>query len=183
MSTVAHLLTADAALNLPDDGMRYELIAGVLHSLPLHGLRHGEVAMTIACLVAGHAGAEELGNSYAAGTGFLIARDPDTVRTADFALVRSERLSQLTEPEKHVPFAPDLTVEVAEPDDSPSEIAEKTRVWLAAGSHLVWNVDPETRSATVHRPGAEPIVLGEADILDGGDVVPGFRCRVGDLFA
>jgi len=183
MKTASRLMTAEDALGLPDDGMRHELIAGVLHSRPLHSARHGVVAMTISCLIGDHAEARQIGKSFAVGTGFLIARDPDTVRGADFALVRRDRLARIAGPEKHLPFAPDLAVEVAEPDESPDDIAEKTRVWLAAGSRLVWNIDPETRTATVHRPGVEPTVLAEADMLDGGEVVPGFRCRVGDLFA
>ncbi len=63
------------------------------------------------------------------------------------------------------------------------EAAEKAAVWLAAGALMVWNVFPKTRTITVHRPGAEPLTLSEDETLDGGEVVPGFRCRVGEVFA
>jgi Uma2 family endonuclease len=56
------------------------------------------------------------------------------------------------------------------------------RDYLDAGTRLVWIVDPDLRTVTVHRSGAPWLVRGEDDALDGEDVVPGFRVRVGDLF-
>ena len=55
-------------------------------------------------------------------------------------------------------------------------------VWGSAGARMVWVVNPRRRTVTVHRPGAQPLVLREADTLDGQDVVPGFRCAVRDVF-
>jgi len=54
---------------------------------------------------------------------------------------------------------------------------------LAAGSRAVWTVDAEGRTVTIHRPNAEPITLTEDQKIEGGDVVPGFECRVADFFA
>ena len=84
---------------------------------------------------------------------------------------------------KHIPFAPDLAVEVRSPNDRDDEVEEKIQLWLAAGSLLVWDVDPENRTVVVHRPGAEPVTLREDEEIDGGVVIPGFRCRVADFFA
>ena len=58
----------------------------------------------------------------------------------------SERLAAITKPEKHIPFAPDLAVEVLSPNDEDDEVEEKAQMWLRAGSLLVWNVDPENRT-------------------------------------
>ena len=184
MATATRLLTADEFLYWPDEpGMRQELIRGEVRTMSLPGEEHGDVTMETAFRLNLHVKAHALGKIYAAETGFIVERDPDTVRGADVAFVCQERLATITARKKHVPFAPDLAVEVRSPNDRPGEIADKTRLWLAAGSLLVWNVDPETKTATVHRPGAEPVLLSENDTLDGGEVVPGFRCRVGDLFA
>jgi Uma2 family endonuclease len=68
------------------------------------------------------------------------------------------------------------------PDDRPGAVADKGAEWPAFGVRLLWVVDPQARSVTVHRPGVEPVVVGGDDRLDGGDVVPGFGVRVGELF-
>lgn len=184
MATATRPMTADEFLNLPDDGMRHELVRGELTTMALPGGRHGKVAMKVGRLVGNHAEANGLGDTFAAETGFLIARDPDTLLGADVGFVRRERLALLTDFAEHIPFGPDLVVEVLSPTDRPGKVAEKTRDWLAAeGVRLVWNIDPEARTITVHRSGEAPVVLNEGDILDGDDVLPGFRCRVGDLFA
>ena len=47
---------------------------------------------------------------------------------------------------------------------------------------MVWVVSPKWRSVTVYRSATDIRVLTEKDELDGQDVVPGFRCRVGDIF-
>ena len=83
--------------------------------MPLPGGRHGKIALKIGRLVGNYVEAQHLGETYAAETGFLISRDPDTVRGADVAFVRKSRLSLITNPDKHVPFAPDLAVEVRIP--------------------------------------------------------------------
>jgi len=51
-----------------------------------------------------------------------------------------------------------------------------------AGVRLIWVVNPETKAVRVHRADGTVTVLREKDELDGEDVVPGFRCRVADLF-
>ncbi len=78
--------------------------------------------------------------------------------------------------------APDLAVEVGSPGDTLKEVREKVEDWLAAGTRAVWVVNPKRRSVSVYRSTADVTRLSESDELDGGDVVPGFRCRVADIF-
>ena len=85
-------------------------------------------------------------------------------------------------PEKHVPFAPDLAVEVVSPSDRPADVAEKVEAWLAAGTRMVWVVEPANRTLTLHAPGAAEQTLTDQDMLDGGEILPGFSCKVGDFF-
>jgi Uma2 family endonuclease len=184
MSTQTRLITADEFLVWPDEpGYRQELIRGEVVTMPLPGGRHGRVALKIGRLVGNHAEGDDLGETYAAETGFIVERDPDTVRGADVSFVARQRLTLIVNEEKHIPFAPDLAVEVRSPSDRDVEVEEKVRIWVAAGSQLVWVVDPEDRTVVVHRSAAEPITLRENQEIDGGDVLPGFRCRVADFFA
>ncbi len=113
MSTQTRLITADEFLVWPDEpGFRQELIRGEVVTMSLPGWRHGKIALKIGRLVGNYIEARQLGEAYAAETGFIVERDPDTVRGPDVAFVRVERLATITKPEKHLPFAPDLAVEV-----------------------------------------------------------------------
>jgi Uma2 family endonuclease len=79
-------------------------------------------------------------------------------------------------------IAPDLAVEVLSPDDTVFEIEEKIEDYFAAGSRLVWVINPRTRTVTVYRPEAVPYVLAAHEALQGDDVLPGFSCRVEEIF-
>jgi Uma2 family endonuclease len=151
--------------------------------MPLPGGRHGRVAGKFLRRVGNFVEAAQLGETYAAETGFIVERDPDTVRGADVSFVASQRLALITNEEKHIPFAPDLAVEVRSPNDRVDEFEEKVHLWLTAGCQIVWTVDPEARIVVVHRLGVETVTLREDDEIDAGEVIPGFRCRVSDFFA
>ncbi len=85
--------------------------------------------------------------------------------------------------QKYVPIRPDLAVEVISPSDGPGDIAAKMEHYRRAGVPLVWWVQPKTRTVTVYRDGQKAGELGEGDELDGGDVLPGFRLAVAEIFA
>ncbi len=98
----------------------------------------------------------------------------------DVAFVRQERIPD-PEPRGYAELAPDLVVEVLSPDDRPGALLAKVSEWLNAGSRLVWVVDPIRRLARVYRQDGTEAVLTEGDVLDGEEVVPEFRCRLGDI--
>lgn len=77
--------------------------------------------------------------------------------------------------------APDLAVEILSPDDRMTRVRRKVRFYLENGVRLVWLIDPEDRTVTVMTTPAAATVLAEDEVLDGGDVLPGFRVRVGEL--
>jgi Uma2 family endonuclease len=181
MSIATKPITAEEFLAWPDDGLRHELIRGEVVSMSLPGERHGEVALEIAWLIKNHVKRHNLGKVYPE-TGFLIERNPDTVRGPDVAFVRAEQLAKITDSQKHVPFAPDLAVEVMSPNDRPDKVEEKAETWLAAGSREVWAVDPDARTVTIYRPSARPVLLAQIESIDGGTVLPGFTCLVSQFF-
>ena len=109
--------------------------------------------------------------------GFVLERNPDTVCAPDVSFIKSSRLP-IAEERPYPEGAPELAVEVL----SPGNENEKVGLYLQTGSLLVWVVDPERRTITVHRPSREPDVLGVDDQLSGEDVLPGFEYRVRHVF-
>lgn len=175
------LMTADELLrtHLPDKHM--ELVRGVIVVSEPTGFRHGTVTATLTTLLAQHVDSHHLGSVLAAGTGFQIAADPDTVRAPDVAFVSRERVPDPA-PLGYAALAPDLVIEVLSPGDRPGETLAKVADWLTAGSRLVWVVDPGRREVRVYRQNGSETLLSERDVLNGEDVVPGFECRLSALF-
>ncbi len=146
------------------------------------GFRHGRIACAVAAMLRDFVHGRGLGVVLSAETGFQIARDPDSVRAPDVAYVATERIPE-TEPVGFFSGAPDLAVEVLSPSDAAGDVLAKVQDWLDAGCRAVWVVDPKTRTVTVYRSRRQIAVLSESDTLDGGEVVPGFRVPVAELFA
>lgn len=182
MSTTT-LMTADQLLRMPKDGFRYELVAGELRKMPPAGWIHGDTGGRLHALLGHHVLQNDLGKIFFAETGFLLARDPDTVRAPDIAFIRKDHLPAEMPREAFWPGAPDLAVEVVSPSDTFTEIDEKVRAWLDAGTSVVWVVNPDWRNVTVYRSATDIQVLTHKDELSGQEVVAGFRCRVSDIFA
>ncbi len=183
MGTKQATLTAEELLRLSTAGRRYELVKGELFEMPLFGGRHGSVAMRIGIILGSYVRANELGEVFAAETGFILRRDPDTVRAPDAAFVANERLPEGELPPGYLEMAPDLAVEVVSPGDTAPEVREKVADWLRAGVRLLWAIDPATRSVTVYRSPDDFDVLSENDSLDGGRVIPGFLAEINELFS
>jgi Uma2 family endonuclease len=182
MSTTHTLTTADELFVMPNDGFRYELVKGELRRMPPAGGEHGAVAVSITLAVAQFVKAQGLGVVFGAETGFKIAAEPDTVRAPDLAFVRRERIPEGGIPRGFWPGAPDLAVEVISPGDTYTEVEEKVHDWLNAGTRMVLVLNPRTRTVTVYTSHTDVVRLTESDLLDGGEVLPGFTCRVAELF-
>lgn len=183
MSATTELFTAEQLIRLPKDGFRYELREGVLIKMSPAGFEHGAIAVNLAFLLARYVKENHLGLVLAAETGYKLGSDPDTVLAPDVSFVRQELIEQVGMTKKYWPGTPDLAVEVMSPDDTVRKTNEKAEAWLAAGTRMVWVVNPKRRTITVFRAAAEPLVLTEGDTLEGADVVPGFRCQVREVFA
>jgi Uma2 family endonuclease len=179
MATATTQLTAEQYWELP--GNRWtELIDGVIVDVSPPGGVHGNVQVRIGSLFLP---SEQRGlGRVVAETGFIIRRRPDVVRSADVAFIRTERLPGGALPTAFFEGAPDLVVEIVSPYDRPGEVLTKTREWIEAGARQVWNVYPEERRVEVVRSMQDRVSLTAEDTLDGGDAVPGFSCRVSELF-
>ncbi len=73
-------------------------------------------------------------------------------------------------------------MEVVSPNDTHSEVVEKALAWLESGSRLVLVADPGNNTLTVYRSPHDVSVLRQGETADGGDVVPGWKLSVGQLF-
>lgn len=176
-------MTAEELLSFSSEPYRTELVRGILRKMEPPGGEHGIIAMRVGGLLYNHVEANDLGQAYAAETGFILGRDPDTVRAPDAAFIARERAATIGRPVGYIPGPPDLAVEVNSPHDRPAAVAEKTAEWLRAGALAVVVLDPPTRTAHVHRAGAPVVTLCGDDPLDLGDVVPGWAPTVAELFA
>ncbi|HYY12043.1 MAG TPA: Uma2 family endonuclease [Kineosporiaceae bacterium] len=173
-------MTAEQLLDLPDDGLRHELVEGTLRTMTPAGGHHGRISARLLVRMGVFVEAQGLGEVFAAETGFWLRQDPDTVRAPDVAFVRADRAPDARVP-GFVPLVPDLAAEVVSPNDRAVEVAGKALSWLDAGVRLVWVVDPENRTVTVYRPDGVGVLRGQ-DVLSGEDVLPGFALLLHELW-
>jgi Uma2 family endonuclease len=115
-------------------------------------------------------------------TGVQTEKNPDTVRGPVVSFWSAERLPLNQEVIGYPPIAPDLCVEVLSPSNRPKQIKQKIKEYLFNGTKAVWIIDPEDRSMKIYRTPLESRSLEEDAILDGEDVLPGFHCKVSELF-
>lgn len=173
-------LTIEELERLPDDGWRLEFVRGRVVREPLASFEHGVISARIGFRLFEFARHHYLGRVVGANCGFVLFDDPPTVRAPDVAFVHEERLA--FDHTRFAPFAPDLAVEVLSPSNTMSEIYDKVLDYLDSGSPLVWVVAPDSRTVTVYRSRREIQLLGGDEEIDGGNVLPGFRCKVSELF-
>ena len=181
MATIQQITTAQQLLETPDLG-RCELVRGELIMMSPAGFEHGRIVANITAPLTSFVRQNELGVVTGAETGFLISRDPDTVRAPDVGFVRAERVPP-TPTRGFFQGPPDLAVEVLSPDDRASRVLAKVHDWLASGCRAVWVVDPEAHTVSVYRSRDESVVWDVSDELTGDDIVPEFRLAVAEIFA
>jgi len=181
--TTAQKVTAEELLQMPDDGLRYELVKGELVKMAPAGHGHGVLAMEIGWRLAQHVATHSLGQVCAAETGFRIASNPDTVRAPDVVFISQGRVEGVGLVDGYWPGAPDLAVEVISPTDIYTAVQAKVLDWLDAGTLMVAVVNPRQQTVTVYRSRTDINILTVNDIMDGQDVVSGWTLAIQDLFA
>jgi Uma2 family endonuclease len=95
--------------------------------------------------------------------------------------MRAERLPGGVAPNDFTDAGPDFCMEVISPSERRAGLERKRRDYLSSGTRILWFVDPERGTVTVHTPHTAPRVLSGDDTLDLGDVIPGFQCTVSTL--
>lgn len=176
------LLTAADLQRLDGEGVRGELIQGVLCKTMAAGIEHGEIVVNLSAELRGFVKPRQLGRLAASDSGVWLEKNPDTVREPDIAFFSAERIPVGQRITGYAEVVPDLVVEVASPSDSRSAVHDKAHMWLAHGVRLVWVVHPDSRTVEVHRPDSAAVTLTEDEALDGADVLPGFSCAASVIF-
>jgi Uma2 family endonuclease len=181
MAVERKVMTAEELWALPDDGMRHELVEGEMRTMPPTGAEHGGYETDVSYNLKHALRGRGVGRVAGGEVGFRLRRSPDTVRGADVAFVRAERLPGGVLPKGYFEGAPDLAVEIVSPGDTATEVEEKVRDWLRHGAGAVWVIYPSGPGLVAHRPDGSARHHGLEDEVDGGEAVPGFRMRLADL--
>ena len=182
MTTQPKLLTADDLLRLHSQGIRGELVRGVFYETMPSGREHGTIAAKLSFLLGSSVWPRKLGELTTSDSGVWLERNPDTVREPDIAYFSAAKSQPGVRVTGYSEDLPDLVVEIVSPNDTQREVSEKASMWLGFGVRLVWVVQPDTRAVDVYVEGDDKTTIADSDFLDGGDVLPGFRCLVRDIF-
>jgi Uma2 family endonuclease len=156
---------------LPKDGYKYELLDGELIMSPAHE-RHGEICVRLASLLFNFVDRKELGKVYDSSTGFRLA--PEVLLSPDVSFVSKARLKKI--------LAPDLAIEVLSPSDRLRQVHRKLDRYFEHGVRLVWWVDWTKEQVHIYTPDSVNALTRPNDVLSGGDVLPGFKCRLSRIF-
>jgi Uma2 family endonuclease len=183
VSAQPRLMTAEEVWDLDDDGSTYELHRGELVKVPGAGFEASEIAINISSALHVFVRERGLGRVTGADGSYILARDPDVVFVPDAAFIAEDRLPPPDQRRRFAEAIPNLVVEVISPSDRSSETTDKVLTYLEAGVELVWVVDPPRRIVTVWTPDQVARVVREGDVLEGDNVVPGFRLSVTTIFA
>jgi Uma2 family endonuclease len=169
-------------LTMPD-AKSYELVNGELVERNMGGMSSW-VAIQLAELLNAFVRQQNAGWVLGAdGSYQCFGEDRDRVRKPDVSFISRGRLPEEEIPRGHVTISPDLAIEVISPNDLYLDVQAKVAEYLAAGVRLVWVIDPDNHGVVVHSGESDqPVFLRENDTLTCGDVLPGFECRVADLF-
>ena len=81
-TTKPQLLTADDLLRLHSEGVKGELVMGVLHKKVSSGLEHGQIVLNLGSPLHQFVRARRLGRVIGSDTGIQLEHNPDTVQGA-----------------------------------------------------------------------------------------------------
>jgi Uma2 family endonuclease len=172
-------LTESEFMSLPDDGRKYELVGGEVQEAPTN-YEHEWIGMRLTELLL-ESGARRFGDLLGSGLGCRM-RNGD-IRAPDLSFVRSARAPMGADRRKPLDGAPDLAVEIISPWESRPDMARNVGEYFESGAEQIWQVFPGAREVVVFTGPGESRTLHEADSLDAPELLPGFQCRVADIFA
>ncbi len=176
-------MTFEEAARLDPDERAGEIVDGEWIPVTRSTWRHGEIVLNIGILLRMYAREHQGWSVSVADPGVKLARNPDRLRGPDVGMVRTERVPQGKGVAGWLDGAPDVAVEVIGDAQAISEMTKKALEYLGGGARMVWLVDADPRRVVLFTPPDHVRILGEEDVLEGGEVLPGFRCTVAEMFA
>ena len=173
--------TDEELMALPEDGYKRELVNGEIVMSPA-GANHGAIIAMLLGALWTFVTKRRVGRIFDGQTGFRM-RSGD-VLSPDISFVSKARLKGL----KRAPLAffqgsPDLVVEVLSPGESFGHAEEKIAQYFENDTKLAWLVNPISQTVLIYVGPKPEKMLRSGDLLDGGDVLPGFSFTVAELFA
>ena len=180
MSLSADLIyTPDDLLAMPE-GDHFELIDGRLIGRN-KGARSSYVATRLMVSIHRFDPEQRMGCTLMSTAGYQCFPG-SRVRRTSVSFIRADRMPSLDGNDGHLPIAPDLAAEVISPDETHRESDRKIQDYVEAGTRLFWSINPDVRTVLIYRADGSISGLRESGELDGEDVLPGFRCKVSELF-
>jgi Uma2 family endonuclease len=165
---------------LPKDGHKYELLEGDLIMSPVHE-SHSMVCVRLSSLLLHFAEARGLGNVYDSSLGCRLAED--LLLSPDISFVSKERLKKIrVAPDKFLAGAPDLVVEVLSPSDRLRQVNRKLDLYFEHGTRLAWLVQWRKQQVQIYTADSIESLTNLDDVLTGGLVLPGFKCKLRKIF-
>ncbi len=184
-TTAAKRMTAEEFYewgNRPENENKcLELVRGEVIELPVPTKPHGFVSAQVVTALGLYTMERGVGYVTSNDAGVILKRDPDTVRGPDVAWYDDATVYDELHP-KYGETPPRVAVEVLSPEDRAGKVLRKITEYLNAGVPLVWVLDHEDRTVTIHRPKQTPVVLRDDAELTGDDVLPGFRWPISRFF-
>lgn len=171
--------TLEELLASPDRG-RYELVHGHLEEVPV-GVLASRVTVRLTTRLDVHCESSRQGEVFSSEQYYRCFDDELHSRKPDASFIRRDRLPVGWTQLGYFEIAPDLAVEITSINDVTRNLEEKVDEYLDAGIPLVWVIHPEARTAMIYRGDGSVQRLHEQDELQGEDILPGFRVRLGDL--
>jgi Uma2 family endonuclease len=172
-------MTDEELMQLPKNGYKYEYVNGELVMSPA-GLIQEKVGTRLIYLISSYLEDNPVAEILGSNAGFRMPSG--NLRSPDISVVRFERLPDGEVPKGFGYFAPDLAIEVLSPNQTPASLREKIEEYFANGTQLVWLINEERRTVMVYRSPNDVLTLNEPDTIDGSPVLPGFACRVSEIF-
>lgn len=170
--------------NAPDDGGTYEIVDGRLVHMSPTGVRPGHAALRIAAALLRYEDETGRGRAFGDNTGFIVnlphrrSFSPDAAYAFDIVI----------ESDDFADGAPDFAVEVRSKGDygpaMDADYAAKRADYFAAGTRVVWDVNPRTRTIEkfVSSSPVAATIFHAGALADAEPALPGWRVSVNDLF-
>lgn len=155
----------------------FELINGEIVE-KVAGFKPSKVGTTIIRRIGNYLDTNDIGHLTGADGSYILSDEHHFM--PDVAYISRERLPE--EPEGMIEGPPDLAIEVKSPSNSVRELRLKAEDYLRFGAQMVWLIFPESRTAEVYVPDDDVILVDIAGVLDGGDVLPGFKLPLREVF-
>lgn len=172
-------------MELPDDGVERDIIRGELREqlMTRRNRYHSRSEALVGRFLLNWVDLqpEPRGLIHSGEAGFRLRKDPETFVGIDVAYVSAEMAASTDPKLSFYDGPPVLAVEILSPSDKHEAVVEKVKLYLEVGT-IVWVLDPDFRTVSVHRAGESVTVYNDRQELAGDPELPGFRVAVRRFF-